>query len=366
MLGCSHELPAPAETAELRRWRRPDRKRRLVLVHGWGMNAGVWEGLPQALAAPEEVIAVDLPGHGGAPFSDPASSWSLDHWADECLEQVAEQQSPRSGSAGPSAGWSRCRRRGSRRSGCRAGAAGVDAAFRARRGLAGSGAGGHAGAVPRRPAGGPQRHAGTLPRVAGPRQRRPARPTAPPARGHGDAPGAGPGGAGQGPGTAARGGPARPAAGHPSADPVAVRRARHPGRRPPWPSARAADARGPQPGSSPAPPRALAVPRRCRCRRDQRLFGRSAYEPDRQGRGPRRLRRRRRRLRCRRRAAAEIGQRMLERLDYIRLQPMRVLDLGCGTGFALDGLAKRATAAPLHRTGFRRRHAGQARRRGTG
>jgi pimeloyl-[acyl-carrier protein] methyl ester esterase len=62
--------------------------RPLVLVHGWGMNAGVWSGLPEAMAAGREVIAVDLPGHGGAPFSD--EQWSLDHWAEACLEQVAE------------------------------------------------------------------------------------------------------------------------------------------------------------------------------------------------------------------------------------------------------------------------------------
>jgi malonyl-CoA O-methyltransferase len=62
----------------------------------------------------------------------------------------------------------------------------------------------------------------------------------------------------------------------------------------------------------------------------------------------------------------EIGQRMLERLDYIRLQPMRVLDLGCGTGFALDGLAKRFRRAELIGLDFSRGMLRQARRRGTG
>jgi malonyl-CoA O-methyltransferase len=60
----------------------------------------------------------------------------------------------------------------------------------------------------------------------------------------------------------------------------------------------------------------------------------------------------------------EIGQRMLERLDYIRLQPMRVLDLGCGTGFALDGLAKRFRRAELIGLDFSRGMLRQARRRG--
>jgi pimeloyl-[acyl-carrier protein] methyl ester esterase len=61
----------------------------LALVHGWGMNAGVWTALPKALTERFEPIAVDLPGHGGAAFS--AEQWSLDHWARACLEQVAER-----------------------------------------------------------------------------------------------------------------------------------------------------------------------------------------------------------------------------------------------------------------------------------
>jgi malonyl-CoA O-methyltransferase len=37
----------------------------------------------------------------------------------------------------------------------------------------------------------------------------------------------------------------------------------------------------------------------------------------------------------------EIGARMFERLDYVRLRPDTVLDLGCGTGEGLDALARR-------------------------
>lgn len=37
----------------------------------------------------------------------------------------------------------------------------------------------------------------------------------------------------------------------------------------------------------------------------------------------------------------EIGQRMLERLRYIRLEPQAVLDAGCGGGWARAGLAER-------------------------
>ena len=60
----------------------------------------------------------------------------------------------------------------------------------------------------------------------------------------------------------------------------------------------------------------------------------------------------------------EIAQRMLERLGYIRLAPRRVLDLGCGTGLALDGLAKRYRRAELIALDFAPSMLRQARRRG--
>ncbi len=37
----------------------------------------------------------------------------------------------------------------------------------------------------------------------------------------------------------------------------------------------------------------------------------------------------------------EIGTRMLERLDYVKIEPQRVLDLGCGTGASLNALSAR-------------------------
>ena len=45
--------------------------------------------------------------------------------------------------------------------------------------------------------------------------------------------------------------------------------------------------------------------------------------------------------------AREIARRMDERLDYIRCEPRRVLDLGCGTGADLPRLAQRFPQACL-------------------
>jgi len=55
----------------------------LVLLHGWGMNAAVWRGLPADLALGHRLRAIELPGHGASPW-DPA--WQgLDDWAEACL-----------------------------------------------------------------------------------------------------------------------------------------------------------------------------------------------------------------------------------------------------------------------------------------
>jgi malonyl-CoA O-methyltransferase len=43
----------------------------------------------------------------------------------------------------------------------------------------------------------------------------------------------------------------------------------------------------------------------------------------------------------------EVGSRMLERLDYVRIEPQRVLDLGCGTGASLVALHERYPQAAL-------------------
>lgn len=51
----------------------------LVLVHGWGMNAGVWAPLAEVLAADYRLTLVDLPGHGESPY-DPERR-TLADWA---------------------------------------------------------------------------------------------------------------------------------------------------------------------------------------------------------------------------------------------------------------------------------------------
>ncbi|MEO8409120.1 MAG: malonyl-ACP O-methyltransferase BioC [Propionivibrio sp.] len=43
----------------------------------------------------------------------------------------------------------------------------------------------------------------------------------------------------------------------------------------------------------------------------------------------------------------EVASRMLERLDYVKIEPERILDLGCGTGFSLTALAERYPKSQL-------------------
>ncbi len=44
----------------------------------------------------------------------------------------------------------------------------------------------------------------------------------------------------------------------------------------------------------------------------------------------------------------EVGTRLLEHLDPIRLAPARIADVGCGTGWAFEALARRYPAATLY------------------
>jgi len=71
------------------RTRIPDETSGLVLVHGWGMNAVVWEGLPTALTEGRRLWRIELPGHGASPFEPRHDSCAA--WADACLASAPER-----------------------------------------------------------------------------------------------------------------------------------------------------------------------------------------------------------------------------------------------------------------------------------
>jgi len=61
--------------------------RDLVLLHGWGMNGDVWEGVVPALAENFRVTSVDLPGHGRSPLS---TEFTLQAIAEQVAEAAPE------------------------------------------------------------------------------------------------------------------------------------------------------------------------------------------------------------------------------------------------------------------------------------
>lgn len=65
----------------------PSSKPILALLHGWGMNARVFDELAVLLAAAFEVRALDLPGHGGR---EDAAANTLRGWADELARQLPD------------------------------------------------------------------------------------------------------------------------------------------------------------------------------------------------------------------------------------------------------------------------------------
>lgn len=60
----------------------------LFLLHGWGMNAAVWERLAAALSESFRVTVADLPGHGRSPYG---LDGSIGAWVDACLEVAPEE-----------------------------------------------------------------------------------------------------------------------------------------------------------------------------------------------------------------------------------------------------------------------------------
>ncbi len=60
----------------------------LLLIHGWGMNAAVWQPMLPLLEDDFHVIRVDLPGHGHSPWEDGLDS--LDDWTEAVLAVAPE------------------------------------------------------------------------------------------------------------------------------------------------------------------------------------------------------------------------------------------------------------------------------------
>ncbi len=59
-----------------------DTRRDLVLLHGWGMNAGVWAPLRDLLPRRWRLHLAELPGHGEAPWR---GAEGLDEWVEAVL-----------------------------------------------------------------------------------------------------------------------------------------------------------------------------------------------------------------------------------------------------------------------------------------
>lgn len=60
----------------------------LVLLHGWGMHAGIWMPIVELLAAQFRLHLIDLPGHGS---SAPLEPFTLDTVCDALIQVVPER-----------------------------------------------------------------------------------------------------------------------------------------------------------------------------------------------------------------------------------------------------------------------------------
>ena len=61
----------------------------LVLIHGWGLNSGVWQPLAEKLALNFKVITVDLPGYG-LNVDNNISPYSLNNICEKIVDAVGE------------------------------------------------------------------------------------------------------------------------------------------------------------------------------------------------------------------------------------------------------------------------------------
>lgn len=60
----------------------------LVFLHGWGMNATIWQPLVERLKDDFRVTCVDLPGHGESSYE---SAWQLDELIEALDKQLPQQ-----------------------------------------------------------------------------------------------------------------------------------------------------------------------------------------------------------------------------------------------------------------------------------
>ena len=85
--------PSPAPTADLyieTHGTGPD----LVLLHGWGLNLRVWDGLIREMANSFRIITVDLPGHGRSAWNPKACTPAAQAWqVHAALESVSTRYS---------------------------------------------------------------------------------------------------------------------------------------------------------------------------------------------------------------------------------------------------------------------------------
>jgi pimeloyl-[acyl-carrier protein] methyl ester esterase len=66
----------------------------LVLLHGWGLNLGVWDELARVLVRRFRVIAIDLPGHGRSDWDPRAVTPAAQVWrVHETLAPLTERYS---------------------------------------------------------------------------------------------------------------------------------------------------------------------------------------------------------------------------------------------------------------------------------
>lgn len=62
----------------------------IVMLHGWAMHTGVWRDFAQALAEQQQVVCLDLPGHG---LSESISPYNLESVVDAIYTELPAQAS---------------------------------------------------------------------------------------------------------------------------------------------------------------------------------------------------------------------------------------------------------------------------------